>query len=276
MAHYGMVIRHQALRGLQRVHRGVQDRRTTCPQDIFWQRARLTDGGDAARHCRRATFPDVSAALHHRRLPALREPRMREGVSRWAPPTRTRKRASCARTTTSASAAACASSACPYTGVRSFNWQEPALPHGLRPRRRRCSRAPEAYVVEKCIVLLSAAKHAAKPPRAWTCALPARATAGDLDDPGLRRVEAPQGTLVRAAAAERGNQALRLLSRIRRKENHDLEHLGDEVAQGSRRQVWGQRHQYRYRGRGPADHHGPGPVGHAAVRRHGPDRHAQP
>ena len=109
-------------------------------------------------------------------------------------------------------------SACPYTGVRSFNWEEPRYPMDFAlgdadaPKHQK-------HVVEKCIFCYQRLARG-ETPGAWTCALP-RSPLRGLGRPGLRGVEAPQGTLVRAATAERGNQALRLLSRIRRKENHD-------------------------------------------------------
>ena len=56
--------------------------------------------------------------------------------------------------------------ACPYTGVRSFNWDEPkySVEHAVGD----ADIAPhQKHVVEKC-------------PPAWTCALPARATSATL------------------------------------------------------------------------------------------------
>ncbi len=72
-------------------------------------------------------------------------------------------------------------SACPYTGVRSFNWEEPRYPHGLRPRRRGCSQAPKARggEVHFCYQRLARGE---TPACMDLC--PARARHfGDLDDP---------------------------------------------------------------------------------------------
>ncbi len=71
--------------------------------------------------------------------------------------------------------------ACPYTGVRSFNWEEPkyavdeAFGDADVPRHQK-------HVVEKCTVLLSAFAKGDDPACVELC--PGRArTWGDLDDP---------------------------------------------------------------------------------------------
>ena len=72
--------------------------------------------------------------------------------------------------------------ACPYTGVRSFNWEEPQYHRRLRRGRRRRAAASEAHGGEMHVLLASHWRRAMQPACMEVCTARARYW-GDLDDP---------------------------------------------------------------------------------------------
>ena len=71
--------------------------------------------------------------------------------------------------------------ACPYTGVRSFNWEEPSYATGLRVGDPNV--APhQKHTVEKCTFCLNAVAKGEDPKCVRSCVGEARFF-GDLDDP---------------------------------------------------------------------------------------------
>lgn len=72
--------------------------------------------------------------------------------------------------------------ACPYTGVRSFNWEEPAYYGRLRPGRRRCRQTREAHR-EKCIFCTQRVARGRGSRLVWPGLHRRARHFGDLDDP---------------------------------------------------------------------------------------------
>ena len=95
------------------------------PMNMLYIRVE-TDGVDAADGAQ-GTYPDLTPHLHPRGVPALREPRLPEGVPRRAPRTKTTW-AAWKSTTTSASAAASAWPLAPTTPACSTGASPSAIP----------------------------------------------------------------------------------------------------------------------------------------------------
>ncbi|MBS6974663.1 MAG: 4Fe-4S dicluster domain-containing protein [Eggerthellaceae bacterium] len=148
------------------------------PQDIFWTRA-LTDGGDMM-DTPAGEFPDISmryitVSCQHCENPACAKV-CPVGATYKDPETGVVR-----QDYDKCIGCRMCMSACPYTGVRSFNWEEPRYPMDFAlgdadaPKHQK-------HVVEKCIFCYQRLARGETPACMDLC--PARARHfGDLDDP---------------------------------------------------------------------------------------------
>ncbi|CBL04244.1 Fe-S-cluster-containing hydrogenase components 1 [Gordonibacter pamelaeae 7-10-1-b] len=148
------------------------------PQDIFWTRA-LTDGGEMM-DTPAGEFPDVSlryitVSCQHCENPACAKV-CPVGATYKDPETGVVR-----QDYDKCIGCRMCMSACPYTGVRSFNWEEPRYPMDFAlgdadaPKHQK-------HVVEKCIFCYQRLARGETPACMDLC--PARARHfGDLDDP---------------------------------------------------------------------------------------------
>ena len=99
--------------------------------------------------------------------------------------------------------------ACPYTGVRSFLWEEPAFTMGSDFGDKDAA-SHQKHVVEKCTMCWHRIARGEEP--ACISACPERARFwGDLDDPDSRGLAAHPRARVYAAASRRRHASFRLL-----------------------------------------------------------------
>ena len=175
--HYGMVIDTKRCVGCNACTVACK-MANNVPQDIFWTRA-LTDGGDMM-DTPAGEFPDISmryitVSCQHCENPAC---------AKVCPVGATYKdpEAGVVRQDyDKCIGCRMCMSACPYTGVRSFNWEEPRYPMDFAlgdadaPKHQK-------HVVEKCIFCYQRLARGETPACMDLC--PARARHfGDLDDP---------------------------------------------------------------------------------------------
>ena len=133
--------------------------------------------------------------------------------------------------------------ACPYTGVRSFNWEEPTYPIGLSPSATRtCRRIRSTWW--RSARSATSGLHVGEEP-ACMQRVPCRvlATSGTIWTTRIPRCRSSSRTRVAMQLLpERGHQALRLLPRIRRKERYMSENAsGDAVAEAPAAERFGRR-----------------------------------
>lgn len=177
MAHYGMVIDTERCVGCNACTTACKIA-NNVPEGIFWTRA-LTDGGDAP-DTPKGTFPNVqmryiTVGCQHCENPACTK-MCPVGATYKDPETGIVRqdydkcigRRMCI-------------AACPYTGVRSFNWQEPAYPMDFAVGDADAP-AHQKHTVEKCTFCYQRQARGEVPACMDLC--PARARFwGDLDDP---------------------------------------------------------------------------------------------
>ena len=191
MTHYGMAIDTKRCVGCNACTVACKVA-NNVPANIFWTRA-LTDGGDAA-DTPAGTFPNISMSYltlgcQHCENPACvkvcpvgatyRDPET--GVVRQDYD----KCIGCRM----------CMAACPYTGVRSFNWEEPQ--HTIDFAVGDADAAPhQKHVVEKCTMCWHRLAKGEEPLCVKTCLARARFW-GDLDDP-----DSEVATLVRERSSK--------------------------------------------------------------------------
>ena len=197
--------------------------------------------------------------------------------------------------------------ACPYTGVRSFNWEEPSYSVEVRYGGQDVP-THQKHVVEKCTMCWHRLARGENPACVDIC-LPVLGSGAILDD-RIGSVEARPRPRVHAAASRKGHQALGLLPRLAEGRIIMSENVqaasaagaqvarsgeGRDVAAGrgagnAGRGFWRAggcglreacqprrpRPDRRHRGGRGAHGCGDRALGDAADRRHGADRHAQP
>ena len=175
--HYGMVIDTKRCVGCNACTVACK-MANNVPQDIFWTRA-LTDGGEMM-DTPAGEFPDVSlryitVSCQHCENPACAKV-CPVGATYKDPETGVVRQDS-----DKCIGCRMCMSACPYTGVRSFNWEEPRYPMDFAlgdadaPKHQK-------HVVEKCIFCYQRLARGETPACMDLC--PARARHfGDLDDP---------------------------------------------------------------------------------------------
>ena len=175
--HYGMVIDTKRCVGCNACTVACK-MANNVPQDIFWTRA-LTDGGDMM-DTPAGEFPDISmryitVSCQHCENPACAKV-CPVGATYKDPETGVVR-----QDYDKCIGCRMCMSACPYTGVRSFNWEEPrytmdfALGDADAPKHQK-------HVVEKCIFCYQRLARGETPACMDLC--PARARHfGDLDDP---------------------------------------------------------------------------------------------
>lgn len=174
--HYGMVI--DTKRCVGNACTVACKMANNVPQDIFWTRA-LTDGGDMM-DTPAGEFPDISmryitVSCQHCENPACAKV-CPVGATYKDPETGVVR-----QDYDKCIGCRMCMSACPYTGVRSFNWEEPRYPMDFAlgdadaPKHQK-------HVVEKCIFCYQRLARGETPACMDLC--PARARHfGDLDDP---------------------------------------------------------------------------------------------
>ena len=175
--HYGMVIDTKRCVGCNACTVACK-MANNVPQDIFWTRA-LTDGGEMM-DTPAGEFPDVSlryitVSCQHCENPACAKV-CPVGATYKDPETGVVR-----QDYDKCIGCRMCMSACPYTGVRSFNWEEPRYPMDFAlgdadaPKHQK-------HVVEKCIFCYQRLARGETPACMDLC--PARARHfGDLDDP---------------------------------------------------------------------------------------------
>ena len=175
--HYGMVIDTKRCVGCNACTVACK-MANNVPQDIFWTRA-LTDGGDMM-DTPAGEFPDISmryitVSCQHCENPACAKV-CPVGATYKDPETGVVR-----QDYDKCIGCRMCMSACPYTGVRSFNWEEPCYPMDFAlgdadaPKHQK-------HVVEKCIFCYQRLARGETPACMDLC--PARARHfGDLDDP---------------------------------------------------------------------------------------------
>ena len=175
--HYGMVIDTKRCVGCNACTVACKMAKNV-PQDIFWTRA-LTDGGEMM-DTPAGEFPDVSlryitVSCQHCENPACAKV-CPVGATYKDPETGVVR-----QDYDKCIGCRMCMSACPYTGVRSFNWEEPRYPMDFAlgdadaPKHQK-------HVVEKCIFCYQRLARGETPACMDLC--PARARHfGDLDDP---------------------------------------------------------------------------------------------
>ena len=175
--HYGMVIDTKRCVGCNACTVACK-MANNVPQDIFWTRA-LTDGGEMM-DTPAGEFPDVSlryitVSCQHCENPACAKV-CPVGATYKDPETGVVR-----QDYDKCIGCRMCMAACPYTGVRSFNWEEPRYPMDFAlgdadaPKHQK-------HVVEKCIFCYQRLARGETPACMDLC--PARARHfGDLDDP---------------------------------------------------------------------------------------------
>ena len=175
--HYGMVIDTKRCVGCNACTVACK-MANNVPQDVFWTRA-LTDGGDMM-DTPAGEFPDISmryitVSCQHCENPACAKV-CPVGATYKDPETGVVR-----QDYDKCIGCRMCMSACPYTGVRSFNWEEPRYPMDFAlgdadaPKHQK-------HVVEKCIFCYQRLARGETPACMDLC--PARARHfGDLDDP---------------------------------------------------------------------------------------------
>ena len=175
--HYGMVIDTKRCVGCNACTVACK-MANNVPQDIFWTRA-LTDGGEMM-DTPAGEFPDVSlryitVSCQHCENPACAKV-CPVGATYKDPETGVVR-----QDYDKCIGCRMCMPACPYTGVRSFNWEEPRYPMDFAlgdadaPKHQK-------HVVEKCIFCYQRLARGETPACMDLC--PARARHfGDLDDP---------------------------------------------------------------------------------------------
>ena len=175
--HYGMVIDTKRCVGCNACTVACK-MANNVPQDIFWTRA-LTDGGDMM-DTPAGEFPDISmryitVSCQHCENPACAKV-CPVGATYKDPETGVVR-----QDYDKCIGCRMCMSACPYTGVRSFNWEEPRYPMDFAlgdadaPKHQK-------HVVEKCIFCYQRLARGETPACMDLC--PARARHfGALDDP---------------------------------------------------------------------------------------------
>ena len=175
--HYGMVIDTKRCVGCNACTVACK-MANNVPQEIFWTRA-LTDGGEMM-DTPAGEFPDVSlryitVSCQHCENPACAKV-CPVGATYKDPETGVVR-----QDYDKCIGCRMCMSACPYTGVRSFNWEEPRYPMDFAlgdadaPKHQK-------HVVEKCIFCYQRLARGETPACMDLC--PARARHfGDLDDP---------------------------------------------------------------------------------------------
>ena len=175
--HYGMVIDTKRCVGCNACTVACK-MANNVPQDIFWTRA-LTDGGEMM-DTPAGEFPEVSlgyitVSCQHCENPACAKV-CPVGATYKDPETGVVR-----QDYDKCIGCRMCMSACPYTGVRSFNWEEPRYPMDFAlgdadaPKHQK-------HVVEKCIFCYQRLARGETPACMDLC--PARARHfGDLDDP---------------------------------------------------------------------------------------------
>lgn len=177
MAHYGMAIDTKRCVGCNACTTACKIA-NNVPEGIFWTRA-LTDGGDAA-DTPKGTFPNlemryVTVSCQHCENPACAKV-CPVGATYKDPETGIVR-----QDYDKCIGCRMCIAACPYTGVRSFNWQEPAYPMDFAVGD---VDAPvhQKHVVEKCTFCYQRQARGEVPACMDLC--PARARFwGDFDDP---------------------------------------------------------------------------------------------
>jgi len=176
MAHYGMVIDTKRCVGCNACTTACKIA-NNVPEGIFWTRA-LTDGGDAP-DTPKGTFPNVqmryiTVGCQHCENPACTKV-CPVGATYKDPET------GIVRQDYDKCIGRMCIAACPYTGVRSFNWQEPAYPMDFAVGDADVP-AHQKHTVEKCTFCYQRQARGEVPACMDLC--PARARFwGDLDDP---------------------------------------------------------------------------------------------
>ena len=175
--HYGMVIDTKRCVGCNACTVACK-MANNVPQDIFWTRA-LTDGGEMM-DTPAGEFPDVSlryitVSCQHCENPACAK------VCPVGATWKDEQTGIVRQDYDKCIGCRMCMSACPYTGVRSFNWEEPRYPMDFAlgdadaPKHQK-------HVVEKCIFCYQRLARGETPACMDLC--PARARHfGDLDDP---------------------------------------------------------------------------------------------
>ena len=164
------------MRGVQRLLRELQDNEH-LPETNWWTRV-LTEGGDEI-DTPAGVFPDVS--MRYITVAAsIARTRLARRCALWGQPTRSRDGVVRQDYDKCIGCRMCMA-ACPYTGVRSFNWEEPKYPvdHAVGdadvPKHQK-------HVVEKCTFCYQRLAREEVPACMELC--PARARHfGDFDDP---------------------------------------------------------------------------------------------
>ena len=175
--HYGMVIDTKRCVGCNACTVACK-MANNVPQDIFWTRA-LTDGGDMM-DTPAGEFPDISMRYITVSCQHCENPECVKvcpvGATYKDPETGVVR-----QDYDKCIGCRMCMSACPYTGVRSFNWEEPRYPMDFAlgdadaPKHQK-------HVVEKCIFCYQRLARGETPACMDLC--PARARHfGDLDDP---------------------------------------------------------------------------------------------
>lgn len=177
MAHYGMVIDTKRCVGCNACTTACKIA-NNVPEGIFWTRA-LTDGGDAP-DTPKGTFPNVqmryiTVGCQHCENPACMKV-CPVGATYKDPETGIVR-----QDYDKCIGCRMCIAACPYTGVRSFNWQEPAYPMDFAVGDADAP-AHQKHTVEKCTFCYQRQARGEVPACMDLC--PARARFwGDLDDP---------------------------------------------------------------------------------------------
>ena len=177
MAHYGMVIDTKRCVGCNACTTACKIA-NNVPEGIFWTRA-LTDGGDAP-DTPKGTFPNVqmryiTVGCQHCENPACTKV-CPVGATYKDPETGIVR-----QDYDKCIGCRMCIAACPYTGVRSFNWQEPAYPMDFAVGDADAP-AHQKHTVEKCTMCWHRLAKGEEPMCIRMCPERARYW-GDLDDP---------------------------------------------------------------------------------------------
>jgi molybdopterin-containing oxidoreductase family iron-sulfur binding subunit len=177
MTHYGMALDTKRCIGCNACTVACKVA-NNVPQDIFWTRA-TTDGGDMP-DTPAGTYPKVSMTYYTVGCQHCENPACVKvcpvGATYSDPETGVVR-----QDYDKCIGCRMCMSACPYTGVRSFNWEEPKYPfeHALGDAD---SPKHQKHTVEKCTFCYQRTSQGNDPACMELC--PARArTWGDLDDP---------------------------------------------------------------------------------------------